>query len=695
MLRSQLQHAGDTRHKITKLTDDQRENLLSTAIQRAASSEGRVKDVLKQVGDWNPAVAEQFEIKAPPFSMSPLRMLHSDWEAVPKHGQIPAPSFVALSYSWRTEEWSPVASAYHPPGSKEPVPICKCLWDFLLGLLELGEEGIWIDQLCLDQNDRLEKTSAVSSMDALYASARFVFIALEDISLTYREVSILDDATNQVAAGHLNLSIANAREIFAVVSKIFRARWFSRAWCFHEYHLSKIQVLAIPAASSPDGPIDSAIGLVNFGEFTFRLAYFQNDTIQRENEDLIHGFHAFFGGQDCAYSNIISNAFSYDSRYPQDKLTISLNICGLGLSVSGNALASTEARIYLLILALAAGDATILTTRGPKVQYGDHSEKTSWLCWPDETSWSTRYDYPLPSGIYSLSPEHISLDLLFITQAVFRSPSVRAFRKAEAFLRSELADQIRVAYGLQEIRSEYVVEHSVVETLASAIDSGLLWMIGAWCRIRGEVVAEVEQSYDSVSQIGYACLRSLFFGRLKGTFRIPTRASKRNIAFPWNKGSLPGIRTFSARDKKINDQSKARVALNSLWTRAYEMLLCILLFGKYWEMGMTVTLPGDLAITDLHSREENFHVPAPSEHKLYGKAKYTVYPKAGTVLAVPRVLVDRKFALSDRLWLMESVEDGNGSGCWRVREKVALIGCGTIKHDGRTVILAKDQRVVG
>ena len=119
----------------------------------------------------------------------------------------------------------------------------------------------------------------------------------------------------------------------------------------------------------------------------------------------------FFGGQDYAFCNIIANTFLHGSKHAEDKLSIALNICQLDLRIKEAATTSDEAKLYLLILALAAGDATILTTRGKKVQYGKETLRTSWLNWPNETSWSTRRPFPLPRGISSLALDHIIIDL--------------------------------------------------------------------------------------------------------------------------------------------------------------------------------------------------------------------------------------------------------------------------------------------
>jgi hypothetical protein len=685
----------DSSQTISALTDERKDQLLMKALQRTNSLQTQTEAILKQLESWNPSLAQYFEPKKAPFSTSPLRMLHSSWEKIEKDGQRLTSSFVALSYCWRSPEWLPIAKAYKPPQSQE-VPISKCLWDFLLGLLDGDEEAIWIDQLCLDQSDRLEKISAVASMDALYACARLVFVALDDVRLDYREVSILLDAFRRVAEDQeWGFSNEMAYDLFAVVAKIFSARWFSRAWCFHEYHLNHDRIIAIPCEAEK-GELDTAIGLVNLGEFILRLTYFQKDEIRSQNADLIHRLMSFFGGQDYAYSNIIANTFSYNSKYSMDKLTITLNICQLGITIKDSTTDFEEAQLNLLILALAAGDATILTTRGPKLEFGSLPRKRSWLQWPDETTWSQKHAFPLPSGIYSITPEQITLDLLFFPDRNFRGPSYRAIARAKKFLKSARANQIRIAYGLQGRDAPYEQDRGTIDTLACALECGFAWMVKAWYRIRSEVAAEVEQSFEAIEDLAMTCIQGLFG-------RSPRRCVWRSVRRPLRRICFTRGRIYSEPqtllDRLVLNLSSPKVSQNSKLriTGAFEFLVCIILFGRYWEMSTCVTTTADSssrAICDLKLQRKSFRIPAPAEHKLYSDAKYTYHSKKKTFLAVPKVLTGRVFALSDRLWLLEAATDKDGS-CWRVREKVCLLGCPSIRCDGRTVILKENQRVIG
>jgi hypothetical protein len=109
-----------------------------------------------------------------------------------------------------------------------------------------------------------------------------------------------------------------------------------------------------------------------------------------------------------------------------------------------------------------------------------------------------------------------------------------------------------------------------------------------------------------------------------------------------------------------------------------------------------------MAISDLHRETDSFRVPVPSEHKLYSAADYSSHARKTTFLVVPRALAGQKFGMSDRLWLVQSVvlpaggdADGNGELCWRVTEKVCLLGCETIEPSLGYVYLAKRMKVIG
>lgn len=64
------------------------------------------------------------------------------------------------------------------------IAIQKRIWDF---------EGLWIDQICINQRSTEEKSIAIPAMAALYKHARLVIVALSDIEISQEEQEFLRD----------------------------------------------------------------------------------------------------------------------------------------------------------------------------------------------------------------------------------------------------------------------------------------------------------------------------------------------------------------------------------------------------------------------------------------------------------------------------------------------------------------------
>jgi hypothetical protein len=60
------------------------------------------------------------------------------------------------------------------------------MWNHVLSSLE-DDQGLWVDQSCINQIDDDEKQAAVGSMDVIYRSATEVVVILEDVVLTPNE----------------------------------------------------------------------------------------------------------------------------------------------------------------------------------------------------------------------------------------------------------------------------------------------------------------------------------------------------------------------------------------------------------------------------------------------------------------------------------------------------------------------------
>lgn len=110
--------------------------------------------------------------------------LHTfDFVPATRGGSQEMPTFAALSYTWKS------ASYPHPWGSRknrnsatlngQPIRVNQNLYEFLRSIAEeLQHMWLWIDQLCIDQNNDTERSNQVSIMADIYSYADEVIIWL-------------------------------------------------------------------------------------------------------------------------------------------------------------------------------------------------------------------------------------------------------------------------------------------------------------------------------------------------------------------------------------------------------------------------------------------------------------------------------------------------------------------------------------
>jgi hypothetical protein len=96
--------------------------------------------------------------------------------------------------------------------------------------------------------DDHEKTFAIGAVDFVYRAARQVIVALEDIALSTHEMSAL---YRYAQSNKLHLHQRDPEDLDAVASafgRILSARWLHRAWCLHEFNVSKEHVFLVPVS---------------------------------------------------------------------------------------------------------------------------------------------------------------------------------------------------------------------------------------------------------------------------------------------------------------------------------------------------------------------------------------------------------------------------------------------------------------
>ncbi|KAL8367102.1 hypothetical protein RB595_000422 [Gaeumannomyces hyphopodioides] len=172
------------------------------------------------------------------------------------------PNFIALSYTWGNpldkhhlsyqEDYDNIKYGVSCAG--ERLPVGRNLYEALQQLLQEQESSpLWIDAICINQENLEELSHQLSLMPRIYGEASQVIIWLgKDDPTTHEAVRMLDGLKSQVisvalgaATGEFFTSIP-ARER-QVVANFFRRRWFNRVWTLQEVLLpTRIRCLCGP-----------------------------------------------------------------------------------------------------------------------------------------------------------------------------------------------------------------------------------------------------------------------------------------------------------------------------------------------------------------------------------------------------------------------------------------------------------------
>ncbi|KAF2488431.1 hypothetical protein BU16DRAFT_601129 [Lophium mytilinum] len=192
--------------------------------------------------------------------------------------------YVAMSYCWRKK----VGGASPPVPMRErsrpgalpfgwvrtverfPIPTSEGMFAAVLGERKGGgegrREGVWFDQVCINQDDENEKAVSIGAMDSIYKNARAVVIALDDIEAEPEEVAFLhhyiqayenasEPLTTQPNWGQRPPFMHTQPAFNSFFTRVLHSVWFERAWCGHEMRLGRTHVFLVPCrAASPEDP---------------------------------------------------------------------------------------------------------------------------------------------------------------------------------------------------------------------------------------------------------------------------------------------------------------------------------------------------------------------------------------------------------------------------------------------------------
>jgi hypothetical protein len=161
-----------------RLSESNKHTLLQKAALTAATRIPKSKAFLSRLQKLSPDFASQLSLRETAISTAPLRLLVNPNSKLVADPTYQVQSFIALSYCWHNPDWDPLPSWQRN---------WRLISDSMTNLLRRHcgpEEGIWIDQLCIHQNDLKELCLAVSAIDQIYKSARQTYAVLEDIIIS-------------------------------------------------------------------------------------------------------------------------------------------------------------------------------------------------------------------------------------------------------------------------------------------------------------------------------------------------------------------------------------------------------------------------------------------------------------------------------------------------------------------------------
>ncbi|KAF2123952.1 hypothetical protein P153DRAFT_426813 [Dothidotthia symphoricarpi CBS 119687] len=408
---------GDDLFKLT-LTRENKAEIFEYAISKLSQSHHETSFVLQNLTTWNPSVASLFTQRSSSTILdTPFRLIFPN-SALPSFDEtgLYVRQYLAISYCWRSADFLP--KGYERYGSW---PISKPFVDAILSDKDHPREGIWMDQLCIDQESSTDKQKAVAAMDVIYRSCIRLVVLLEDVFLDEREAA-LHEKYDPAKMKYEKTWRPEGDERDAFVSfyhKVNAARWWERAWCFHEFNVHE------PWSDKRQcNVIHNATFVVNGpGGSTVKIKWVNLHLIMGSAMDLLPGL-GIFAGIDKGYdsengwrSSLMGRHNSVDQKgctHLADRLSIMINMHGLGLAYVGQQLQTKEEVLYLsTLLALAAGETYSLSVID--VQSLTLNGRPTWL------ARHTGADLSLPrfklggvNGIHRISEQKIELDMIFL-----------------------------------------------------------------------------------------------------------------------------------------------------------------------------------------------------------------------------------------------------------------------------------------
>jgi hypothetical protein len=666
--------------------------LLQNPARQLRSCRADTSRIYAQLQKLHPPTSQDFALRDSGVTSAPFRLLCETSDKVGLSQGYQSDSFIAVSYCWHNDDWVPAHSLGLLKDKPMEWPISEMMLREVLDLRLNRFEGLWIDSLCIRQSDLSEKKLAISSMDVIYERARLVVMLLEDVLLTNQELQAVlevmgydSEDERSIEPSEINHSVFAS--LVPGVTKIARARWFTRSWCSHELQMSKESLFIIPADSCI-----LRISISNLRELAYHAERYCTtydgyemqrsaikttfDTLSRVEREHIRVLPP--PGFSRPLMSLFHDIFQLSCSNIEDKISIALNVTGIQLRYLRDRPSEALCQWTLSLLALAAGDATVLGGL-TNIQLNPGQELASWLTWTDDledslvTGGSARVSDSY--GITELGHNHITLDLLFLHDYKPKTPSRESILRAGAFFDecylditfgSELSmDEIDPLMTGDPKYQEVVMRR--VAALACSLECGLDWM----------------------TMQGSQCQR--LYARLE---RLGLKGKEDDRAY----------RALLETANTLFDQTSTDLSIINNDRDRMEELFEYLLFLMY--------SPPKFCTTAF--RQQPFHPDSEVQERVQGRHWHMAYADLGLdqkgltlewtgpsrsnigkiVWAIPTALQNPTCATIRRIWGLRLLGSSK-KPIWRIVSKVVLFTFLAVVEDGEAVVLERRQRIDG
>lgn len=258
-------------------------------------------------------------------------------ELVPVKFGIERPPYVALSYCWGNDPPQKYIKV-----NDSVLAVRHNLHDFLQTLRSTDSpKYLWIDALCINQNDSREKSEQVRLMGEIYSKAETVAVWLGSESEDGKiALPFLSELLN---LRHFDELVEREVEKWKAVDELLRNKWFSRCWVLQGVALAKNATLHWGRETIQWDDFADAISILgaqvdHVTNLKRNVAFLSTDWARRALPatsfmDATRSIFKKAGNGDiierlCSLELLVSSTVKFEADDPRDKIYAMLSLAG-------------------------------------------------------------------------------------------------------------------------------------------------------------------------------------------------------------------------------------------------------------------------------------------------------------------------------------------------------------------------------